>query len=265
MTIGENIRNARKAAGLTQEQLAEKCGTADSAIRKYESGRLCPRWNTARKIAEALGIEPAEVYDVGERTQEFDDEAGEEDKAVGMRIRVERVRCGLSQEELAEKVGVTRVSIGNYERGDRNISLTVAKKIAEALNLDVMELCGGEEKRTEKTRTIRENLRIERERLGLNKAEAARMLGVPYSTYDGYEKGYRTPDIDVLHKISDVFGISIHKLIDEQEEEQMRDVIIQLDTDMDGDLIDHLESIRNVNGYLKALIRADIAISKAKE
>lgn len=87
---------------------------------------------------------------------------------------------------------------------------------------------------------------------------------MPYSTYDGYEKGYRTPDIDVLRLIADALGISIHNLINDHQEGQTQDVIIQLDTDTDSDLIEHLEKIRNVNGYLKALLRADIAVSKER-
>ena len=56
MTIGEMLKNARIDAGLTQKQLAEKCKMADSAIRKYESGRIVPKIKTITKIASALGM-----------------------------------------------------------------------------------------------------------------------------------------------------------------------------------------------------------------
>ena len=46
MTIGEMLKKARIDAGLTQKQLAEKCEMADSAIRKYESGRIVPKIKT---------------------------------------------------------------------------------------------------------------------------------------------------------------------------------------------------------------------------
>ena len=50
MTVGERIRNARKNAGLTQKQLGEKCGIAEPTIRRYELGKLNPKYETLQKI-----------------------------------------------------------------------------------------------------------------------------------------------------------------------------------------------------------------------
>ena len=57
MTIGELIRHTRKEKGMTQKQVAEICGMADSAIRKYESGSQTPKLRTIQRIAAALGVE----------------------------------------------------------------------------------------------------------------------------------------------------------------------------------------------------------------
>lgn len=54
MTPGERIRIARIDRGLTQKQVADACGMADSAIRKYESGKITPKLETLRRIAKAL-------------------------------------------------------------------------------------------------------------------------------------------------------------------------------------------------------------------
>jgi len=62
MTIGEKIKQVRLRENLTQKQLAEKCGMADSAIRKYESGKITPKFETAKKIADALNIRPLDLY-----------------------------------------------------------------------------------------------------------------------------------------------------------------------------------------------------------
>ena len=56
MTVGERIRAARKAQGLTQKQLGEKCGIAEPTIRRYELGKLNPKPDTLKKIAKALGV-----------------------------------------------------------------------------------------------------------------------------------------------------------------------------------------------------------------
>lgn len=41
---------------MTQKQLGELCGMADSAIRKYETGKITPKLSTLTKIAHALQI-----------------------------------------------------------------------------------------------------------------------------------------------------------------------------------------------------------------
>ena len=56
MSIGQKIRDRRKELGMTQKQLGELCGMADSAIRKYESGKITPKYVTLKKIACALQL-----------------------------------------------------------------------------------------------------------------------------------------------------------------------------------------------------------------
>lgn len=56
MTVGENIKRLRKERGLTQKQLGEMCGIAESNIRKYESDKQNAKIETIEKIAQALGV-----------------------------------------------------------------------------------------------------------------------------------------------------------------------------------------------------------------
>ena len=56
MSTGDNIRTLRKERGLTQKELGERCGMADSAIRYYESNRGNPTQKTIERIAAALGV-----------------------------------------------------------------------------------------------------------------------------------------------------------------------------------------------------------------
>ena len=61
MSIGENIKKIRLLKGLTQKQLGELCGMADSAIRRYESGRANPKLETIKKIAAALNVSLSDI------------------------------------------------------------------------------------------------------------------------------------------------------------------------------------------------------------
>jgi len=51
------IKTLRQLVGLTQQQLATRADTAQSAIAAYESGRKSPTFRTLQKAARAAGLE----------------------------------------------------------------------------------------------------------------------------------------------------------------------------------------------------------------
>ena len=55
----------------------------------------------------------------------------------GAKVREERLKQNLSQEELASRAGVHRTYIGMIERAEKNITLENIKKISKALNLQI--------------------------------------------------------------------------------------------------------------------------------
>lgn len=56
------------------------------------------------------------------------------------RIRAERGRLGISQEELAERTGLHRTYIGSVERGERNVSIDNVERIARGLGVQPQDL-----------------------------------------------------------------------------------------------------------------------------
>lgn len=61
-TVGERIRNRRKALEMTQEELAGKLGITSPAVRSYEAGRRNPKPETIKKIADALECDPTDLW-----------------------------------------------------------------------------------------------------------------------------------------------------------------------------------------------------------
>lgn len=55
-SIGQNIKKIRLNKNMTQKQLGDLCGMADSAIRRYENGGANPKIETLGKIAQALNV-----------------------------------------------------------------------------------------------------------------------------------------------------------------------------------------------------------------
>jgi transcriptional regulator with XRE-family HTH domain len=56
------IRDLRRAAGLSQAELAERVKTTQSAVARWESGTVSPRLQTVARVAEACGFEVQIVW-----------------------------------------------------------------------------------------------------------------------------------------------------------------------------------------------------------
>jgi putative transcriptional regulator len=61
------------------------------------------------------------------------------------RVKELRARFGLTQGELAEKVGVTRQTIVSLEKGSYTPSLLLAMNIAEVFTMQIEEIFSKEE------------------------------------------------------------------------------------------------------------------------
>lgn len=58
---------------------------------------------------------------------------------VGERIKDARFKAGLTQAQLGDAIGVSRQAICNYETGDASPSDELKIKIAEVLNVNLVE------------------------------------------------------------------------------------------------------------------------------
>lgn len=59
------------------------------------------------------------------------------------RIKYERKRAGLTQKQLAEKLGTSPQNLAQYENGKRNPKMGTLQKIADALNVPTSSLVDG--------------------------------------------------------------------------------------------------------------------------
>ena len=60
--------------------------------------------------------------------------------ALGHAIRAARKHADISQEALADAAGIDRSHMGKIERGERNVSMLNAVRIARALHISMAEL-----------------------------------------------------------------------------------------------------------------------------
>lgn len=102
-------------------------------------------------------------------------------------------------------------------------------------------------------------LRHERERLGLMQKEMAQKLDIPPNTYNGYETGKRSPNLEVAKHISDTLDISVDYLLGRTDERNLNKEKPKLDpgiktiaahrVNINEDLPD--EAIAKINDFIR--------------
>jgi len=78
----------------------------------------------------------AERRDTGSRRRGYHD--AQESLALGIRVRTERERRGITQSELAERMGTTQPSVARLEAGGVSPSLGTLHRVAGALGLELV-------------------------------------------------------------------------------------------------------------------------------
>ncbi len=67
--LGIKIRDARKAAGMNQTELADRLGKTMRTVQKYESGEIEPSFAMLNEIAKVLNVSPSHL--IGYQKQEI--------------------------------------------------------------------------------------------------------------------------------------------------------------------------------------------------
>jgi len=134
MSVGENIRYYRKKAGLKTYELAIKLQMNSSLLSRYEKNRLNVNTETISGIAKALNITEQDLF-------------AETPLTLGEKIKKARNDKGLTQEQLADKIGKTESSIRKYEAGLVEIPFSVIRQISEKLEIEFNYLVTEDEKK----------------------------------------------------------------------------------------------------------------------
>ena len=83
---------------------------------------------------------PVFIYRLGMTTGQDHDERHAYLKAFGGNLKIERVKRGLSQEEFADLIGLSRTFYGDLERGQCGFNIVELPGIARALGVRQAEL-----------------------------------------------------------------------------------------------------------------------------
>ena len=120
--------------------------------------------------------------------------------ALGQNILNLRKKNGLSQEQLGEKVNVTRQTISNWELEETAPNPEQLKLLSKELNISIDELLGN-------------NIKKFRNLKKMTQDELADLLGTTSKSISRWEQDITYPDITMLPIIANVFNITVDELL----------------------------------------------------
>ena len=145
-------------------------------------------------------------------------------------LRMLRQERGISQQELADRIGLSKSSINMYERGEREPGIDTLKRIAAFFNVDIDFLLGKTSKRrismifgARISQNIAHNIQLHRQQANLSQKQFADLLGIDEEIVIDLERGQKKVDKDMLYKICDVLQLIPANIIPRDDEELSED------------------------------------------
>lgn len=92
-------------------------------------------------------------------------------------------------------------------------------------------------------------LKVLREGRGLNMKQAAQKVGIPYTTYVGYEKNEREPNSEVLVLLASFFDCSIDYLLGRDEKKQKVEYEAVTRIKLSDTEVEHIKKYRTLDQY----------------
>ena len=135
----------------------------------------------------------------------------------GDRIRLFRIKQGLSQKELAERSGLAVSVLARYEQGKiLDLNPWILQKVARALKIDPVKLLPAAPKQAKNRDflsyfypmdTYGSRLRKLRLNRNLQQKDLAKTIGVTKAAICRYEKDLLNPSTRIISRINEVFKL----------------------------------------------------------
>lgn len=130
-----------------------------------------------------------------------------------------RIKNGLTQQQTANKLALSRSTIGMYESGEREPSFEILENIADLFDVDMNYLLG------KKVNTVGTNQFAKMLKYYLNSNNKTQKdlvddLGFDKSTVSSWCSGNRVPKIDVIIDIAKYLHVNVGDLIEDNRNDE---------------------------------------------
>ncbi|HEN4299209.1 TPA: transcriptional regulator [Streptococcus agalactiae] len=138
----QKLREERKKRGYTQEEMAKLLAIGQSAYAKWENGRTEPTLDNIIKLANILDV--TVDYLLG-RSDNFSNTivlSKNNMKSFSKRLKELRLEKNQTQQQLADELGVNRVNVTRWEKGNTEPSFSKLIELSKLLNTTPNYLVG---------------------------------------------------------------------------------------------------------------------------
>ncbi|MGU8337130.1 helix-turn-helix domain-containing protein [Clostridium perfringens] len=147
-TIGERIKYIREdVLNLSGEEFGKMLNVTKTAVSNWENGNRTPDIHVLSKIASlgnvSLDYLACKVNNSNENNPVYFSEKEKQiNNKLKLRIKEERIKLGLNQEEFGKMINVSKQAVSGWENGYRTPDVETLEKLAELLNCSVDYLIG---------------------------------------------------------------------------------------------------------------------------
>ncbi len=246
MGIGKNIKQIRLKNKLTQKQLGEKCGMADSAIRRYELEKANPKIETLKKIADALNVS---ITDLDDRPEFVTTHLENELKILNQK-KLDELNQIPTEEWFGEKWNQIREKYDNQKAAIQK-KINALPKPEKAINKESFSSYPGE------------RIKLIREKEGMSQETLSALANIPLSLIRKYENKQRTPSLEHIYQIAQTFHVPTFDIspfksecLTSNFEEDIRyhkliTIYNSLNEKGQKKILEHLEMISKISDYLE--------------
>ena len=118
-----------------------------------------------------------------------------------------RIKKGITQEQLATMIGVDKRQISAWELGRFMPSVATLQKIADALDMDLVELVKAQPEKKKCS-----PIALVRREKGMSQGQLAKAVGVSQGLISTYETGANMPSEEVLQAIANALCVPVSEI-----------------------------------------------------
>lgn len=168
-----------------------------------------------------------------------------DDTFKGSKIAEKRKALGLSQEQLANKLGVSQKSVSKYECGERRPSYEILVAISSIFNVSIDYLLGNSNFESNNTEVLNNTIHYWIEKTGYKTIEIAQLLGITENLLLDYINNKIAIPYHILVSLSKICDVSTDCILGIVKTSRLKDLNNELPFQYNYNISRRINDLRN--------------------